>query len=460
MGLFSGLQIAGILCSIVKLKLVALWLGAPGVGLFGIYQSVADNISTLTDLGLRQSAVRDVAQCNNNPALLARIAYIVRRWSLFAALFGAVVVIGLAPLLGEWFFHSPGAVWGFLALGIALFFNAITGGEQALLQGSAQLRRLAKGNLIGTVSGLAVSIPMFYFWGLNSVAPSIAVYGITMYLATRRYRLLTSSPEPLGLKEIINKGKGFVRLGIYMALASFITSTAHTIFIGILNTLTDTATVGLVQAGDTLIVRYLGLIFTAIAMEFYPRIAAARTAHASQAYVNHEVVLLLLVLTPMLLLFISCRSIIVELLYSAEFTAIIPFITFGCLASIPKAISWCMAYMIVARGDGKAYIITEGLDALISVPLCLLAYNYFGMAGLGLAYIVWYLIYALIVGIVYYRRYGMRIKPDIWLLTSICAAACAGAIFAVENFLLWQAIAISAVIAGAFLFPLIKMIRR
>ena len=39
MSLFSGLQMVSILCSIVKMKLVTLWLGATGVGLFGIYRT-------------------------------------------------------------------------------------------------------------------------------------------------------------------------------------------------------------------------------------------------------------------------------------------------------------------------------------------------------------------------------------------------------------------------------------
>lgn len=33
-GLFGGVQVINILCSLVKTKLIAVWLGAEGVGLF------------------------------------------------------------------------------------------------------------------------------------------------------------------------------------------------------------------------------------------------------------------------------------------------------------------------------------------------------------------------------------------------------------------------------------------
>ena len=39
MGLFGGVQIAGILCSIIRTKLVAMWIGPVGVGLFGLFKN-------------------------------------------------------------------------------------------------------------------------------------------------------------------------------------------------------------------------------------------------------------------------------------------------------------------------------------------------------------------------------------------------------------------------------------
>ena len=415
MSMFTGLQMFNIICSIVKMKLVALWLGAGGVGLFGIYQSVIDTIATFTDLGLRQSAVKDVAVNKDNPGLLAKIAITVRKWSLFAGLLGAIVIAGMAIPLGKWFFGTTSGCWGFLILSIAMFLNSITGGEQALMQGTGKLRSLAWCNLIGSTIGLAVSIPMFYLWGNAGVVGSIIAYALAMCIATYRQRLKATSShcntKAVSLKQIWMQGKGFAKLGICMAIAAFITSFAHTLFIGILNSISSTQEVGLVQAGDTIVVRYIGLIFTAIGMEFYPRAAANHNHNKRlQIFVNHEISLLLTVLTPLLALFLILREPIVTILYDKDFVSIVPFISWAALASIPKAVSWCMAYTIIAKGDGKIYILTEGLDALISVPLCLVAYTQYGLTGLGIAYIIWYLIYAILVGAVYYKRYRLRLS--------------------------------------------------
>ena len=461
MSLFSGLQMVNIICSVVKIKLVALWLHASGIGLFGIYQSVIDTVSTLSDVGLRQSAVRDVAMNQSSQRRLAEVAIVVRKWSTFAGLLGATVIVGASPLLSQWFFHSWWAVWGFVMLGIAMFLNSLTSGEQALLQGSGKLRALARGNLWGTVSGFIASVPLFYFLGPQSVALSIVAYSIAMYASMRRARLRTvAPPAAIGLRQIWMKGKGFARLGLYMAIAAFVTSLAHTIFTALLNATEGIDNLGYVQAGDTIIVRYLGLIFTAIGMEFYPRLAAARHKRAMQTYVNHEIVLLMILLTPLLILFIMARGSMLQLLYTNDFMVFIPFITWGALASIPKAISWCMAFTIICRGDGKIYVLTETLDAIISVPLCYLAFKYHGFAGLGIAYIIWYLLYALLTGTVFYCRYGLQLNRHVTRTSILATICCLTAITVKETLSPLLSTCVMLAIAACFIPPLRRLMRR
>lgn len=462
MSLFSGLQMVNIICSVLKMKLVTLWLHAQGVGLFGIYQSVIDTVGTLTDIGIRQSAVRDVAMNQSSPGRIAEIALVVRRWSAFAGLLGAVIIVGASPLLSCWFFGTWWAVWGFVLLGMAMFLNSLTAGEQSLLQGSGKLKALARGNLWGTVSGFAVSVPLFYFLGPASVALSIIAYAVAMYVCMRKSKLRTEAPpSTIGLRQIWLKGKGFARLGLCMAMAAFVTSLAHTVFTALVNATEGLGSLGYVQAGDTIIVRYIGLVFTAIGMEFYPRLAsAARHPRAMQAYVNHEIILLMLLLTPLLVLFIMARGTVLQLLYAADFMVIVPFITWGALASIPKAVSWCMAFTIISKGDGRIYVLVETLDAAVSVPLCYFAFRCYGFAGLGVAYIVWYLLYALFTGIVFYRRYGLRLSRGVLRVTLISTACCLVAVVVKENLCPLLSTCIMLAMTGCFIPPLRRLLRR
>ena len=87
-GLFGGVQVIGIICSFVKVKFIAIWLGAEGVGIINLYNAALEMIAAVTGLGLRQSTVRDVSKAvsQKNEHRLSEVVTVVRRWSWFVGL--------------------------------------------------------------------------------------------------------------------------------------------------------------------------------------------------------------------------------------------------------------------------------------------------------------------------------------------------------------------------------------
>ena len=160
MGIFGGVQVLNILCSVIRTKLVALWIGPLGVGLFGLFNQALEMINIATNLGVRNSSVRDISQAveKRDQSLIARIITVVRRWSLWLGLGGALITIAIAPLLSRISFGDYNHVWSFVALSIAVLFMALTNGEYAVLQGLSRLKRLARVTVSGTVGGLLISI--------------------------------------------------------------------------------------------------------------------------------------------------------------------------------------------------------------------------------------------------------------------------------------------------------------
>ena len=139
-------------------------------------------------------------------------------------------------------------------------------------------------------------------------------------------------------------------------------------------------------------------------------------------FVSHEISIMLWVLLPVIALFIASSNLIVEILYSSEFLVILPFIVCAVVGTIFRAISWCMAYVILARGDGKIYLLTESASAITSIVLNIVAYSNWGLDGLGVAYVMWYIIYTLIIGIVYRGRYNLTLGKGITQLTLFASA--------------------------------------
>ena len=332
-------------------------------------------------------------------------------------------------------------------------------GEQSVLQATSKLKALAKGSFWGSFAGLLVSVPLFYYLREDSVVLSIIAYSVFVLMFTLLFGYgRTNEKIALSWGETIKQGKGFVKLGIYMSFASFITNVSHLLFMLFLNQEASTQEVGLFQAGYALVIRYAGLIFTAVGMEFFPRLSAnSNSDHRVRLFVSHEIVLLLLVVTPMMILFLWARKWIVGLLYTPEFYAIIPFISWAIMCNIFKAVSWCMAFSIIAKGDGKYYVITEGVDAIIGLVLNILFYKYWGLEGIGIAYILWFLSYCVIVGTVYFGKYKLRLSSEVYKTIVVSIVSTLLAYWVMDEMPMWLSIVVLPMGAMVFLRPLKRL---
>lgn len=452
MGIFGGVQVLNILCSLIRNKLVAMWIGPAGVGLFGIFNQALEMLNTATNLGVRNSSVRDISQAveKRDSSIISRIITVVRRWSLWLGLGGALITMAIAPLLSRLTFGDFNHIWHYVALSAAVLFMALTNGEYAVLQGLSKLKKLARVTVSGTLGGLLISIPMFYFLREDSVLPSIIVYALCVMAAA----LFTKDKEfpkaKVTSRETVSMGADFIKLGVFMTLGSFVAMLASYIFVSWLNITSGKETVGFYQAGYTLVDKYAGLVFVALGYEYYPRLArVAGSSMRLRVFVSNQINLSFMVLTPCLLAFILLRSHLVWLLYSKEFLVILTYISWGVVGTVLRAMSWCLSFVMLAKGDGKIFLITESLDAVIGLTLNIVCFSLWGVDGLGFAYIAWFACYTIIVGVVYFRVYHLTIS--IKCLRNLVATllVCIAAVLAMQHSL-WPVAAAIFIIATPF----------
>ncbi|MDE6207934.1 MAG: oligosaccharide flippase family protein [Muribaculaceae bacterium] len=416
MGVFGGVQVMGILCSVVRTKLVALWIGPAGVGLFTLYNSTIDFLSTTSQLNLRQSSVRDLSRAADSESA-TRMAAVVRLLALILGLAGTLATALLAPLLSRLTFGDSTHTVSFIILSPMVLLSAIAAANWAVMQGSNRLKALAKSTMWATVTATVTAVPLLWFFRLAGVVPVL----LTFSAANALFSYIYSRPlqhTPCSLRRAWADGRPILALGMYMTLSAGVTLLASYFFAAWLNRHSGESAVGLYQAGYTLINSYVGLLFTAISMEYYPRLAAvAHSRLRSQVMVSHEIKVAMCLLMPILAAFMGLRGLAVRILYSDAFEAVLPYIGLAAVGLVLRASSWCMAYTMLARGDGRTYVVTEALSAGVYVAANIIAWPRWGFIGLGAAYIVWYGLYWLICYAVFRHRYRMHLGRGISCLT-------------------------------------------
>lgn len=459
MGLFGGLQVIGIISSILRTKLVALWIGPAGVGLFGLYNAALDMLSSATQLNIRSSAVREIAMDGNDVSAIDTMVGVVRRWSWLLGLLGAFVVLLGAPLLSELTFGDKNHVAAFMWLSIVMLLYSLTGGESAILQGTRRLKKLATASIWGTVAGTVVSIPLYYFFHLQSIVPSIIVFALANLIAVLLVKYRASSVVELPAATVLKKGRGLIVLGAFLTVSAFATQLVSYIFMSYINHAGGEEAVGYYQSGFTLVNRYLGLIFTALVMEYFPRLSTvSKSSRRLEVFVNHESGIVLVAMIPAVILFIAFRELIVELFFSSQFTVIHNYITWGAVGSVLRGISWCMAYVILARGDGKLYLLTELLSCIFYLAFNFAGYSMYGIDGLGYAYFLWYLAYTVVVLAVCAKKYGITLSKQVSTLAIVAILLSVGAAILV-GYSFWLVFFIGG-IAGVFSMSHIRKLLR
>ncbi|MCM1068153.1 MAG: oligosaccharide flippase family protein [Muribaculaceae bacterium] len=418
LSVFGGVQAVGILCSVVRTKLAALWLGPAGVGLMAIYNSTMDLLAKTSQLNLDQSAVRDIAMVRSDAGQTASVVAAVRKLSRTIGIVCTLLAALCSPLISEVAFGDRSHTLAFAALSLWIFFAIMTNGEYAVLRGLDRLRPMAKASLWAAVVSIVLAVPLLYFLRIDAVVPLFLVYYGVQWAFAMRFRARDISRVRITLKQAWRSSRDMLRLGAYMTLSNTVTLLASGAFVIYLNRSFGEDTVGIYQSGYTLINTYVGIIFTAIVMEYYPRLSTV-IAHRrrTEVVVSHEIKVAQCVLMPVAVAFICCSPLVIRILYTSAFEAALPYVAVGASGVFFRAASWCVAYTILARGDGRIFVVTELASAVVYLALHIPLFATFGFKGLGVAYVLWYGIYFAVVWAVYRYRYGLRLRPGIALLT-------------------------------------------
>jgi len=395
--LFGGVQAFQIIIQIIRSKFVAILLGPTGMGIAGLLTATIGFISGISNFGLGTSAVKDIAAANgtSNQIRIAIKVIVLRRLVWITGTVGALLTLVLSPLLSKLTFGNQNYTFAFIWISITLLFTQLTSGQIALLQGMRKLQYLAKANLFGSIFGLITTVPLYYIWGNDGIVPGIIVTSfITLLLSWYFSHRVKIQPVKVTYIRTFAEGKSMLNLGFIISLTGIMSvGSSYIVRIFISNT-GGLEQIGLYSGGFAIINTYVGLIFTAMATDYYPRLAAlANNNKLCQQSINQQAEIAILILAPILLVFLVFINWVVILLYSTKFIAINEMIYWAALGVFFKAASWTVAFIFLAKGSSKLFFWNEFVSNIYMLGLNLLGYKLMGLMGLGVSYMVGYMLY-------------------------------------------------------------------
>jgi len=429
--LFGGVQVFNILISLVRSKIIAILIGPTGMGIAGLLTSTMGLINGLTNFGLEQSAVKDISLANTNSDSdkVSRTINVLRRLVWFTVTLGVIIMIVAAPLLSEFAFGSKDYTISFRWISLALLFQQLASSQLAILQGLRKLQSLAKANLFGNFLGLLITVPLYYYFRIDAIVPAIIIATFISFAFSLYYTNQANIKKvKISNKEAIKEGKSMINLGFMLSLSSMITLLVAYIIQIYISKVGGVDEVGLYTAGFLILNSYVGIIFNAMGTDYFPRLSAiANEIVKIRKAVLEQALIAVLLISPIIVIFLTFAPFIITILYSKEFSPIVGLVSWGILGMLFKAVSWSMGYVIIAKGDSKVFIKTAiGFNAIL-LTFNILGYHYGGLEGLGISFFLYYIIHYISLRIITYYRYKFYFEKGFYSIFIISILLCIAA---------------------------------
>ncbi len=410
--LIGGASVVGMGIGVVRTKAMAMLLGPAGVGLMGLYSSIADLTQSIVGMGLNSSGVRQIAEAagSGEAERIARTATVLRRMSFLLGALGAAFLVLFAKPMSVLTFGSAQNTAGVALLSVVVLFRSISAGQGALIQGLRRISDLAKMGVLGVLFGTLISIPLVYWFGERGIVPSlIGVAGMSILTSWWYSRKARVPAHPLPWSQVREEAAALLKLGFaFMASGFLMMGAGYAIRIIVLRRAGFEAA-GLYQSAWNLAGVYVGFILGSMGADFYPRLTAVAKDDAEcNRLVNEQAQVSLLLAGPGLLATMTFAPLVIALLYSSKFMAAVGVLRWFCLGLTLQVVAWPMGFIVVAKNKQQIFFWTELAAASVQVALGWICIKYFGLAGAGMAFFGLYVWHTLLIFWIVRRLSGFR----------------------------------------------------
>lgn len=460
--LFGGVQAVTALISIIRSKIIALLLGPSGIGIAGLLNSAINLISGFTSMGLETSAVKFISQkkLEKSQYNVSKIIAVLKKILWLTGTAGALLMIVFSSFLSKITFANENYTIAFVWLSITLLLKQLSNGQIAILQGFQKLNFLAKANLWGSFTGLIISIPLYYYFRIDAIVPAIIISSITILFFSWFYaRKIKIEQMKIPNEDVIREGKDMIRLGIMLSLSALMV-TLVTYVLQVFISSYGIKEVGFYSAGITLLNSYVGLIFSSMSSDYFPRLSSVNTDNDKvRNVVSQQSFISILIITPIIIVFLGFSHYIIRILFSLEFISIVPMVSFGIVGMLFRSVSLSMGYILIAKGDSKIFIKYGLFFNSLYLFFNFLGYYFYGLTGIGIAFLVYYLFHYLILKKLTLKKYNFYFDKEFHITFVYCIFLCSLALivsFSDKVFLRYGVIIIISIFSIFFSYKHIK----
>ena len=408
--IFGGSQVITILIGLIRTKVIAILLGTAGVGIIGIFYSVIDMIRSTCGMGLDTAGVKEIAEASNenDKELLDKKISKFNLWFKVCAVSGLLICLLFCYPISIWALDDSRYVPYIACLSVSVFFAILATGRFTAMQGMRKIPEIAKANIKGSLTGLLIAVPLYYLWGMESLAVAFIFTFAASYVCIEYYyRKQGVKRYPVSLKESLIGSRETLKLGMFILISGFVGTLSMFLIRAYITRNIDVHAAGLFQSAWTISNVYVGLVLRSMGSDFFPRLSAIAVAKEQvKKLVNEQSYIVLIIASPLVVGMLLFSDFALQLLYSSEFALADDVLRWQILGTFLKVLGWPISFILLAKNRGLTFLLSEILFYTTYLLSVYLLYPLYGLSATGVGYLIAYVVYLPAIYIIGYKISG------------------------------------------------------
>jgi O-antigen/teichoic acid export membrane protein len=390
-------------------KVIALYVGAEGLGQLGQFMSVMNMVTTLAGGGIVTGLIKYVAEHAENKEELSRYLSSGSFITLMASGLIALILIAGATPVSNLLLGTPRYVVVFYVLALVQFIIGANNYATSVINGHRDAKGFAIVSASGTLVGAVIMFSATRWGGLTG-----SMYGLMLMPAAMAffsipyifYRGLISATvlAPRRHSEATNN------LLHYSGMLCVTVSTLPVAQIVVRNLIEKQAgwgAVGYWQGVSRISDVYLQFITVVLSNYYLPQLSAISDKDELRSHVYNALKIAVPATVLMALTVFLLRDLIIPLLFSKSFLPMRDLFLFQLIGDCFKVSAYTIGYVCVAKAMTRLYIFAEIYQSVMFIVLANVFLNSAGPVGVTYAYALNYALY-FVIALVAFRRYVSR----------------------------------------------------
>ena len=399
-----------LLSGLIINEAVSVFYGPSGLAVIGQLQNLISISQTVSSCGAYSGITKYTSEYSEDKKKLQNFFLSCSALLVSMSFLTGIILILFSENISKYLFNSEEYHFVVIFLGFSIPLFTLNQFLLSVINGLRETRVYFKLNIFQSIYGVIYTATLIYLFELNGALIAISTNQAVIFF-NALYWFVKINRIKIELSKLKLESSFFKKMFNYSIMSLVAACCYPLVFISLRGYIEERSSweaVGAWQAMLYISTLYLMVISTVLNTYFLPVFSKIKDNNIlrNELYNGLKVIVPSVVLMSCVIYF--SKYYIVSLLFTSEFSLMLPLFKWQLVGDIFKIISYIFIYFIIAKTMVKEYILVELIGSFFYWCMSMFLFDKFGLIGMSYAHAINYLICLIVVSTIVIRRVKLQ----------------------------------------------------